>query len=230
MAQGNLAASASGACGVTLHIAIEASTWINPRGYGRFTRELTRALLRAASPHTFTLVVDSGAAEAKDLPDVRRMVVPTRRSVVDAASATGSRSIADLVLMSRALSSAEFDAVLFPTLYSFVPLWSRAHVTVVIHDALPEKMPDLVLGSRYARLQWNLKTRLACRRGDLLATVSESSAREIRANLPVRGRALLALTEGSAQLFSPVVTPDDERLVNQSVPPHDSIRRRAEPA
>ena len=124
-----------------LNVAIEASTWVNRRGYGRFTRELTRALLRAGSGHRFTLVVDSGAAAADDLPDAPRVVVDTGEAVVHAAASDASRSPRDLWGMSRALSATAFDVVLFPTLYSYVPVLSRGHVTVVVHDAMPETMP-----------------------------------------------------------------------------------------
>jgi hypothetical protein len=99
-----------------VHVAIEASTWVNPRGYGRFTRELTLALLRAGSAHRFSLVADSGAARAPNLPDVPVVEVATRRAVVDSATAASYRSPADMARMSARLSRG-FDAVLFPTNY-----------------------------------------------------------------------------------------------------------------
>jgi glycosyltransferase involved in cell wall biosynthesis len=190
-----------------VHVAIEASTWINPRGYGRFTREFTRALLRAPSPHTFTLVLDTGAAAAADLPDTPRVVAATSEAVVAAAGVDGARSPADLLRMGAALSGRRFDAVVFPTLYSFVPVMSRAHVTVVVHDAMPETVPEMVLGSTRSRVLWKTKTWLACRRANTLATVSEASATEIRQRLPLTpGAELLVLTEGVDPVFT--ATPD----------------------
>lgn len=199
-----------------MQVAIEASTWVNPRGYGRFTRELTRALLRAGSDHTFTLVLDSGAARATDLPDSPRIVVETGRAVVDAASSDGARSPVDLWRMGRALSDRRFDAVVFPTNYSFAPVGRGAFVVLVVHDALPEKMPRVVLGSRKNELLWRLKSRIACWRADRIATVSETSAREIRQYLPVGRKPIAVLTEGFAAHFSAVPTPDDARLVAQA--------------
>lgn len=185
-----------------MRIAIEASTWVNRRGYGRFTRELTHALLEAGSGHRITLVLDSGSATATDLPGVPRVVVPTSRPVVEAAGAGSARSPLDLWRMMRALSSHDFDKVLFPTVYSFVPVTSRAHVTVVVHDALPETMPELVLGSPVGRLLWRVKSALAYRRADLIATVSEASARAIRPRLTsAAAGALVVLTEGPARVF-----------------------------
>ena len=196
-----------------MHVGVEASTWINPRGYGRFTREFIRALLRASSPHTFTLVLDSGAAAATDLPDAPRIVAATRRAVVDAAGADGARSPADLFRMGAALSGPRFDAVIFPTLYSFVPVVSRAHVTVVVHDAMPETVPELVLGSARARMLWKAKTWLACRQADTVATVSEASASEIRNRLPVKAHSeLLVLTEGVDPVFTSAPNAEDCRL------------------
>lgn len=197
-----------------MRIAVEASTWTNTRGYGRFTRELTLALLRAESTHRFTLVVDSGSAAGLP-PGADVVVVPTRRSVVDAATADDSRSPLDMARMAARLSRG-FDAVLFPTNFSFVPIWPGRFVAVVIHDAIPEAMPGLVLGSRRARLLWGAKNQLVCRRANLLATVSEASAREIRRLLPVGARELLVLTEGASQVFSAARMPDDERLVRDA--------------
>lgn len=167
-------------------------------------------MIRASSRHEFTVVVD--ATRPDDLPDVNVVVVKADRSVVDAATASSARSLADMWRMSAALSKG-FDGVIFPTNYSYVPVRPGRFVTVVIHDAIPEAMPGLVLGSRRAQLLWNIKNRLACRQADLLATVSEASAREIRRLLPVGSRDLLVLTEGAAEIFSPDARTNDTDLV-----------------
>jgi glycosyltransferase involved in cell wall biosynthesis len=197
-----------------MRIGIEASSWINPRGYGRFTRELTRALLRAGSRHKFSLVVDTGAAQAADLPDAPVVTVATSKAVVDAATSDGYRSLFDVARMAVRLSRG-FDAVLFPTSYSFVPLLPGPFVVVVVHDALPEAMPSLVLQTRRARLLWNLKSRLARARADLLATVSKTSADEIRQYLKLGAREILVLTEGASPVFSPVQQPGDRHTVEK---------------
>ena len=194
-----------------MHVAIEASTWINTRGYGRFTRELTHALQRVATSHRLTLVVDSGAAEAADLPDLPTVVVPTTRAVVESATSESARSPRDLWRMAASLS--RFDAVIFPTLYSFVPLWGRPAIAVVVHDAMPETMPELVLGSRRARWLWRAKSWAACRQAKVLATVSEASAEAIRHHLPVGRRTLTVLGEGAGAGFSPEPTAQDDALV-----------------
>lgn len=201
----------------SVRIAIEASTWVNPRGYGRFTRELARALLRAASTHRFTLVLDSGAAAAaSEIHGADIVVVKTGRAVVDAATATGSRSPFDMLRMSAALS--RFDGVLFPTNYSFVPVLPGRFVSVIIHDAIPETMPELALGSRRAQRMWRAKNRLACWQARLIATVSEASATEIRKHLPVASRELVVLTEGAGSVFSPDPVAGETALVRSAVP------------
>jgi len=197
-----------------MHIAIEASTWASPRGYGRFTRELTGALLRAGAKHTFTLVVDSGAAGATDLPDAPILVVPTRHAVANGAD--GSRSIPDILRIAYRLSRG-FDAVLFPTNYSFVPVWPGPLVVLVIHDAIPEAMPS-VLGSKTAQLRWNLKNRIVSWRSDVIATVSKASAREISKYLDIGEQDLVMLTEGAAAVFGAQPGSDDQRRVEEVLP------------
>ncbi len=201
-----------------MHIAIEASTWINQRGYGRFTRELTRALLNQRGPHRFTLVLDASAAQAADLPDTPRVIVNTRRAVTEAAVSGGSRSPIDLWRMSRALSSRTFDVVLFPTLYSYTPVFSRARQVLVVHDALPERMPDMVLGSTRARWLWAAKSWLACRQASVVATVSAASADDVRVHLPVGRKPVVVLTEGAAPIFTAEAGPKDEDRVAAIVP------------
>jgi glycosyltransferase involved in cell wall biosynthesis len=114
--------------------------------------------------------------------------------------------------------SRGFDGILFPTNYSFVPVLPGRRVVVVIHDAIPESMPALVLGSRRAQLLWSAKNRLACWQASVIATVSEASAREIRRHLPVGDRKLLVITEGASPVFSPRAVPDEEALVRGALP------------
>ena len=158
-----------------MRIAIDATCWHNRRGYGRHARALLRALVRLDSAHRYTLFLDSTAA-AEPTPaecDVRilRPSVPT----VQAASANGHRSLADMWRMSRALSAPEFDVVLFPTIYSYVPVFSRARKLVMVHDVIAETYPHLTVPRRMARLFWQMKTALGRFQADALITVSDYS-------------------------------------------------------
>ena len=45
-----------------MRIGVEACTWANRRGYGRFTRELVAAMVAGHPEHQFVLVVDDHTA------------------------------------------------------------------------------------------------------------------------------------------------------------------------
>jgi glycosyltransferase involved in cell wall biosynthesis len=81
--------------------------------------------------------------------------------------------------MSRALSSSEFNVVLFPTIYSFVPVLSRARKLVMMHDVIAETFPQLTVPRPTARLFWNAKVALGRMQADALVTVSDYSKQEI---------------------------------------------------
>ena len=52
-----------------MRIGIEACTWGNRRGYGRFTRELVGAMVRGYPEHEFTLVLDEATASQGEFPE-----------------------------------------------------------------------------------------------------------------------------------------------------------------
>jgi glycosyltransferase involved in cell wall biosynthesis len=160
-------------------IAVDATCWHNRRGYGRHARALLRALIGLDSASRYTLFLDStGPAEPTPAGcDVR--LVQASVPAVQAASAEGSRSVADMWRMSRALSSSEFDVVLFPTIYSFVPVLSRARKLVMMHDVIAETFPQLTVPRPAARLFWNIKVALGRMQADALITVSDYSKQEI---------------------------------------------------
>jgi glycosyltransferase involved in cell wall biosynthesis len=199
-----------------VRIAIEGSTWGYSRGFGRFTRGLTRALGRVASPHDVTLVLDSFAAGRADLPAIPRLVVPTRHARVEAAGAEEWRSPIEMWRMGRALS--RFDAIIFPTHYAFVPVSPRARVGLVVHDAIRETIPDEGLRHLPARLRWNAKSWLACRQASVVATTTRASARAIQERLPIGDRPVVVLGAGVAPVFSVDRAPEDAALVEPLVP------------
>jgi glycosyltransferase involved in cell wall biosynthesis len=77
--------------------------------------------------------------------------------------------------MSRAMSSPEFDLLLFPTVYSYVPVFSRAKKVVMIHDVIAEQYPKLTLPNPTARLFWKVKVALGRWQADAIVTVSDYS-------------------------------------------------------
>ena len=124
-----------------MRIAVDATCWHNRRGYGRHARALLHALTALDRDNRYTLFLDS-IEDAEPTPPecevrVLRAAVPTFR----AASATGHRTLADMGRMSRALSAREFEMVLFPTIYSYVPVFSSARKLIMVHDIIAETYP-----------------------------------------------------------------------------------------
>jgi glycosyltransferase involved in cell wall biosynthesis len=191
-----------------MRVGIEACTWANRRGYGRFTRELVSTMVRRHPEHRFVLVVDNHTARECAFPDgAEILVVETSAQPTKAAAADGSRSLKDLWRMSRAASRARFDAFLFPTRYSFVPLFGRTPTVVTFHDATSEKHPELLFPSLRARLFWRLKTHLALRRADRLVTVSNDARRQIAVAFGLAESSIAVVSEGPDAIFRP--RPDD---------------------
>lgn len=158
-----------------MRIAVDATCWHNRRGYGRHARALLRAVVRLDRANQYTLFLDSTDA-AEPMPEgcevrVNRSSTPT----VEAASADGHRSLRDMARQARALSSSEFDVLLFPTIYSFVPTFGRARKLVMMHDVIADMFPALTVPRWTSRLFWNLKVLLGRMQADALITVSNYS-------------------------------------------------------
>jgi glycosyltransferase involved in cell wall biosynthesis len=172
-----------------VRIGVDATCWHNRRGYGRHARALLRALIRLDAGNQYTLFLDSteGFLDSTDLSldsthqpeatpegcEVRTLNprVPT----VQAASADGHRGLADMWRMSRALSAPEFDLLLFPTIYSYVPVFSRSRKLIMVHDIIAETYPKLTVPKPLSRLLWHTKTALGRMQADALITVSDYS-------------------------------------------------------
>jgi glycosyltransferase involved in cell wall biosynthesis len=188
-----------------MRIGIEACTWANRRGYGRFTRQLVSSMVRRHPEHDFVLVVDNHTAREGTFPDrAQTLVVQTAEQPTKAAAADGSRSLADLWRMSRAASRARFDAFLFPTRYSFYPLFSRTPTVVTFHDATSEAHPELLFPSLRARFFWRVKSRLALHSADRLVTVSYDARRQIAGAFRLSAESISVVSEGADSIFRPL--------------------------
>ena len=117
-----------------MKIGVDATTWQNQRGYGRFARALLDALVRVDHKNRYTFFVDSSDDTEKIPGSIDLRLVQTTRATVDAASSEGARSISDMVRMSKAMADRELDVLLFPTIYSYVPVLSRAKQNFLFHD------------------------------------------------------------------------------------------------
>jgi glycosyltransferase involved in cell wall biosynthesis len=199
-----------------LRIGVDATCWENTRGYGRHGRALLSAMVRLDARNHYTFFVDS-TAQAELLPrEASCRVVRAAAPAAVAASSSGRRSLRDLWCMSRALSQPEFDLLLFPTIYSYVPVFSRAKKVVMIHDVIAETYPELTLPSRAAKLFWQAKVAAGRRQADAIVTVSDYSRRQIAARFKLSPERVYVVGEASDPVFrvlaNPQLTPRLTRL------------------
>jgi glycosyltransferase involved in cell wall biosynthesis len=165
-----------------MRIGVDATSWANARGYGRFTREIVAAMVALAPADDFVCFLDplSDACFHLDSPNVRKVVVATvREAAVRAAAVSSNRTIADMLRMTRAVRREPLDVFFSPTVYSYFPLPPGLRAVVTILDAIPERFPELTLPSRKMRLFWKLKVGLAIRQARRILTVSDHSARDL---------------------------------------------------
>lgn len=184
-----------------MRIAVDATCWLLPRGFGRHTRCLLRALHQVDSGSDYTLFTDDrdavGALSA--IGNVR--LIPASATTLSAAARKKSRRLLDMLTMGRALADRTFDLVLFPTLYSYVPVFTRARKVVMMHDVTAEQYPKLALDGLRARLLWKAKVAFARRQADVIATVSEYSQRRIAQHFRLDPAQLHVIGEASDPVF-----------------------------
>jgi glycosyltransferase involved in cell wall biosynthesis len=194
-----------------MRIGVDAACLANGRGYGRFTRELLRAMSAQAPGDEFVLFVDdrANAERDPDAPNIRRICVPQRVSPTKAAAAHTYRSPADMLRFTAAVWREAPDVFFSPSVYTYFPLPPRQRVVVAIHDAIAERYPELTLPSRRARLFWRLKVGLAVRQADLVLTVSDFAAQELRDVLHIAARRIRVALEAPAAAYRPSESPHE---------------------
>lgn len=188
-----------------MRIGVDACCWANDRGYGRYTRELLRALVASAPEHDFHLLADPRAAGLIDLsgPNVHVETVRLGEPPVEAAASGGSRSPLDLLRMARAVRRLRPDIFFSPSVYSWFPLFPGQPAVVCVHDAIADEHPDLTLPGLADRLLWKLKVRAALGQSDLVLTVSRFSAERISRVLGVPEGRIRVAEEAPAAAYRP---------------------------
>lgn len=158
-----------------MKIGVDVTCWDLQRGFGRHARCLLGALVRLEQPHQYVFYTDDPGFAADLPPWVEVVRVGSGARTIEAAAQGRSRSLRDMLRMSRALSDPSLDLVFFPTAFSFVPVWSRARKVIMILDVTAERFPKLTFGSWKDRLFFWLKRLVARWQADRLMTISEHS-------------------------------------------------------
>ena len=186
-------------------IGVDATCFANARGYGRFTKQVLTAMVHGAPDDTFVCFLDSRAAAefTLDRPNVRRVIVNLGNSPTLAASATGRRSIIDLLRLTRAVRRENPQVFFSPTVYTFFPLPPGMRAVITIHDTIVERFPDLTLPNRWSRFFWHVKVRAALWQATLVLTTSKFAAADISVMLGVPSSRIRIAPAAPAECFRP---------------------------
>jgi hypothetical protein len=161
-----------------LHICIDATSWSNDRGFGRFTRELIKALLARNAGFRYTLLFDRRPVDLIPL-SARVLSAETERSLNDSAVGKTSRSPAYFLKMGSLARKAKSDVFFFPAPYSYFPLPFRPPCIVCYHDATAERFPELLFPTKLNHWLCQAKTALARLQTTGAMTVSQASAQDL---------------------------------------------------
>lgn len=188
-----------------MRIGIDASCWANQRGYGRFTRDLLKAMIALEPEHEYILFIDSVAGEQCRFPEgVQVVTVPSSSAATEAASASGYRSPTDMLRMGKVVSRTPMDILFYPSVYTYFPARTSAKTIVTFHDVIAELYPKMVFPNFRARFFWGLKTWLARFQADLILTVSEFSRQGIVRYFKIPPRKVAVTLEAADAMFHPV--------------------------
>lgn len=184
-----------------MRIGVDATSRQNNRGYGRHARALLNALIPLDKGNEYTLFVDSFEIEDALPPEADVKLVQTSAPTAVATSANGRRSALDMFRMSRAMSDSRYDMLLFPTVYSYVPVFSRAKKIVMIHDVIAETYPQLTLPGFTSRLFWRSKVAIGRWQADAIVTVSDYSRQGILKHFKTPSDRVFVVGEASDPVF-----------------------------
>lgn len=189
-----------------LHVGIDATIWSNDRGFGRFTRELLKALVARDTGFRYTWLFDQPPNES--VPEgVAVMCAATRRSLHESSVGTKSRSISYLWRIGRAARKAKFDVFFFPAVYSYFPIPARVACVVCYHDTTAERLPDMLFPSKLNHRLWQAKTILARFQTTRAMTVSQTSANDLETILRFPKQRIDVVTEAADPIFRVINDP-----------------------
>ena len=191
-----------------IRVGVDATSWANDRGFGRFTRELMTALAKRESRFHYTLIFDR--EPDFDLPEnVDVVCAGTGRTLNEAAVGDQSRSIGYLLRMGAAVRKGKFDVFFFPAVYSYFPLLARVPRVICYHDTTAERIPHLLFPTKMNHRLWQLKTLLAKWQTTRAMTISQSSARDLENILKIPKTKIDLVTEGADPVFRMIGAEDN---------------------
>lgn len=196
-----------------MRIGVDATSASNSRGYGRHARSLLDALLRVDTGNKYTLVTDEPDSIGRLPAGAEIKLVRTDLPTSIAAAAGGRRSFGDMIRMSRALSDPAYEMLLFPTVYSYVPVHTPARKIVMIHDVIAETFPHLTVPTLPARLFWKAKVALGRLQASAIVTVSEYSKRCISRHFGTHPDRIFVVGEAGDPIFRPIENPSPTTLL-----------------
>ncbi len=202
-----------------MKIGVDATTWQNTRGYGRFARALLSSLVRLDEGNQYTFFIDSNEGVSAIPPQAKIQMVGASKPTAVSASSGGARSLSNILCMSKALSAPGFDVLLFPTVYSYVPVISRAKKIVMIYDVIAERYPDLTTPSRRGRAFWKVKVALGRRQADAIVTISGYSRNGIAEFFLIPPERIYVVNGASDPIFRVLDQPEwTPHLVSLGIP------------
>ncbi len=190
-----------------IHVGVDATSWGNDRGFGRFTREIMTALAARDTGFRYTLVFDQ-PPEPGTVPEGFEVIsAETERNLQESAVGTTSRSLSYLWKVGKATRQANFDVFYFPAVYSYFPILTRTPIVVCYHDTTAERFPKLLFPTRLNHRLWQVKTALARFQTDRAMTVSEASARDLEHILRIPRDKIDVVTEAADPVFRVIEDP-----------------------
>jgi glycosyltransferase involved in cell wall biosynthesis len=184
-------------------VGIDATGWLNRRGFGRFARNVVTPLIERDPATTYRLYIDAASVSGLRAPngaEVRR--VSLGQAPANAASAESSRGIVDVLRMTAAVSRDAPDVFLFPSLHTYFPVW-RVRTVIGIHDTIATDLPHLAVPGLRARILWQAKQALAIRTATRIFTVSEAARSAVAQRFHLQASELAIVPEGPDPVFSP---------------------------
>lgn len=182
-----------------MRVGIDATSWSNRRGFGRFLRNVVARLVELDHERTYVLFLDDSSAASGGLP---AQAEQRRLPLSDSVTRTGGRCAHDLIRLTRAIPLRELDVFLFPSLHTYFPV-RKVPSVVGLHDAIADELPQLALGGRRARALWKAKQALAVRQATRLFTVSVASRVALTERLGIASERLAVVPEAPDPVFYP---------------------------